>query len=107
MKRAMCVKNSAKNLCPYTDLPTGVLLAEYCDRCNLPDLYKNKGKVPETPTQMVATGYEEPAPSVSTELDKMYYYLLNHTDTFKGMSMDQQGELMNQLAKVLDKYGLV
>ncbi len=53
------------------------------------------------------TGYETPDPSVSTALDKIYYDMIENCPEFKNLSMDRQGEMMNDLAKVLDKYGLV
>lgn len=85
-----------KDVCPYEEID-----GKTCSKCTIPDIYLGI-----RPTLKVVTGYEEPEPSAFTYLDKLYYYLINHSDVFKGMGMDQQGELMNELKKVLDKYNV-
>jgi len=105
MKRYDCTV-IGKKICPYEDAD-GVL----CAHCTLPDVYRgNNHKVPESHCEAATrhiTGYEEPAPSVMVALDKIYYDMVNHCPEFKNLSMDKQGEMMYDLAKVLDKYGLV
>lgn len=81
-----------------------------CANCTVPEVYKGiRPKVPESHCEAGSrnTGYEVPAPSVSTALDKIYYDMINNCPEFKNLSMDRQGEMMKDIGKVLDKYGLV
>ena len=82
-----------------------------CAHCTVPEVYRGiRLNVPESHCEAGSrniTGYEKPEPSVSTELDRLYYYMINHSKVFQNMGMDQQGELMNELKKVLDKYNIV
>ena len=108
MERFNCIVLN-KKICPY-DLDYNILDAEYCERCTIPSVYVGiKPKVPESHCEAASrpTGYEKPAPSASTELDRLYYYMINHSKVFQNLGMDQQGELMNELKNVLDKHGIV
>lgn len=40
------------------------------------------------------------------QLDQLYNYLMKNSKVFQNMGMDQQGELMIKLKKILDKYDI-
>lgn len=94
-----------KNYCKHENADGAM-----CAHCTVPEVYKGiRPNVPESHCEAGSRniGYETPAPSVSTALDKIYYDMINNCSEFKNLSMDRQGEMMNDLVKVLDKYGLV
>jgi hypothetical protein len=43
MKRYECIINEVRNLCPHEEIS-----GKICSACKLPDLYRVKGKVPES-----------------------------------------------------------
>jgi hypothetical protein len=108
MERYICSVIN-KKICPYKDVDS-FYADERCTPCTIPEVYMGiRPNVPESHCEAGSrnVGYEKPEPSVSTELDRLYYYMTNHSKVFQNMGMDQKGELMDELKKVLDKYDIV
>jgi len=41
---------------------------------------------------------------IDIEIDHLYTYLMDNTNIFNNMAMDEQGELMMRLKEILKKY---
>lgn len=115
MERFDCPKIQ-KKICPY-ELDECILVAEYCSRCNIPKIYAGiRPKVPESHCEAGTRGIphdnchvdvDSPAVHMAKtrgyNADEMYEYLMKHSVVFQKLGMDQQGELIIQIKKALDK----
>jgi hypothetical protein len=92
-----------KKICPHKNVES-FYADERCTDCTIPEVYMGiRPNVPETNTQMVATGGIPKDMTVEQEMNDLYKFMLENSKVFQNMGMDQRGELMETIKKVLDK----
>jgi len=120
-----------KKICPYKDVES-FYADKRCDKCTIPEVYMGiRPNVPEShceAARIKIDGKEYPVPEshceagkhmpydtemkpmhpeVLTEIDRLYKYMMKHSKVFQSLGMDQQGEFMVELKKVLDKWNMI
>lgn len=98
MKRFDCPKIQ-KKVCPY-ELDEGTLVAEYCSRCNIPEIYA--GIRPKVPESHCEAGTKPVTKNREYDINEIYEYLMLNSLVFAKLSMDQRGELLKEMKNALD-----
>lgn len=96
-----------KKVCPYKGVES-FYADERCTTCTIPEIYIgiNPNKVPESHCEAgsrITSAKKCKTKGEEREMRKLYEYLMQNSNVFRNLGMDQQGELIIKMMDAIKK----